>query len=113
MKPAPFDYARPESRGEVLQLLAESGAEARILAGGQSLMAMLNMRLAQPRLLIDIGGLQELDYVREEGGHVAVGAAVRQAELLRWPALREKLPLLEDALVTIKQFGYKLAEPAS
>jgi len=104
MKPAAFDYARPESRREVLALLAEGGADARILAGGQSLMAMLNMRLAQPRLLIDIGGLQELQHVREEGGHVAVGAAVRQAELLRWPALREKLPLLAQALPHVGHF---------
>jgi len=104
MKPAAFNYARPGSRREVLQLLAEGSAEARILAGGQSLMAMLNMRLTQPRLLIDISDLQELRYVREEGSYVAVGAAVRQSELLRWPALHHKLPLLAQALPHVGHF---------
>ena len=104
MKPAAFDYARPESRREVLQLLAESGADGRILAGGQSLMAVLNMRLAQPRLLIDIGGLPELHYIREREGQVAVGAAVRQSDLLRWPELGDKLPLLAQALPHVGHF---------
>lgn len=98
MKPAAFDYVRAESRREVLELLAEAGGEARILAGGQSLMAVLNMRLSQPRLLIDVSRVEELAYLREQRGHLAVGAAVRQAQLLRWPSLAQRLPLLAAAL---------------
>jgi 2-furoyl-CoA dehydrogenase FAD binding subunit len=104
MKPAAFDYVRPQSRREVLQLLAESGGEGRIIAGGQSLMAVLNMRLAQPRLLIDISGLEDLHYLREQNGQLAVGAAVRQSDLLRWPSLAAKLPLLAQALPHIGHF---------
>jgi 2-furoyl-CoA dehydrogenase FAD binding subunit len=104
MKPAAFDYARPDTRRETLALLAESGADGRILAGGQSLMAVLNMRLAQPRLLIDISALAELDYIREHDGQVAVGAAVRQSSLLGWTQLGERLPLLAQALPHVGHF---------
>ena len=64
MKPAPFDYVRPSDIGEVLDLLARYGSDARILAGGQSMMAMHNLRVATPKLLIDIGGLRDSDYIR-------------------------------------------------
>ena len=74
MKPAPFDYLRPANLGEALEALAAEGAMA--LAGGQSLIAMLNMRLARPDLLVDIAHLPELG-----GRGLRVGAAVRQAEL--------------------------------
>jgi 2-furoyl-CoA dehydrogenase FAD binding subunit len=69
-----------------------------VLAGGQSLMAMLNMRLAKPRLLIDIMRLKELDRIEDKAGVVIVGAGVRQATMLAWPGLREKLPLVAVAL---------------
>lgn len=104
MKPAPFDYARPESRRELLALLAEAGAEARVLAGGQSLMAALNMRLAQPRLVIDLEGVTCLDYVKVEDGVLRVGAAVRQANLLRRPTLASEVPLLAAALPWVGHF---------
>ncbi|MGI9476688.1 MAG: FAD binding domain-containing protein [Hyphomicrobiaceae bacterium] len=98
MKPAPFDYVRPSDIGEVLDLLARHGSDARILAGGQSMMAMLNMRVATPKLLIDIGGLRDLDYIREAGDHIAIGCATRQSTLERWPHLEQKLPLIAKAL---------------
>jgi len=98
MKPAPFDYVRPETLREALDLLAEAPQEACVLAGGQSLMAMLNMRLASPRLLIDIMRLKELRVLEERKGAVIVGAGVRQAELERWPQLAERLPLVHAAL---------------
>lgn len=98
MKPAAFDYLRAGSVGEVLDVLAEQGGDARVLAGGQSLMAMLNMRLAKPKLLIDIMRLRELDRIEGKAGAVIVGAGVRQAALLAWPALREKLSLVAVAL---------------
>ncbi|MFY0613684.1 MAG: FAD binding domain-containing protein [Hyphomicrobiaceae bacterium] len=98
MKPAPFDYCRPGDMQEVLDLLARHGPEARILAGGQSMMAMLNMRVATPKILIDISALQSMDYIREAGDHIAVGCATRQVTLERWPGLHQKLPLIAKAL---------------
>jgi 2-furoyl-CoA dehydrogenase FAD binding subunit len=98
MKPAAFDYVRAETLGEVLDTLAKEGGDARIIAGGQSLMAMLNMRLAKPRTLIDIMRLKELDRIEVRGGTVTIGAGVRQASLLAWSELATTLPLLALAL---------------
>ena len=98
MKPAAFDYVRAESLGEVLDILAKEGGDARILAGGQSLMAMLNMRLAKPKVLIDIMRLKELDRIEDKAGVVTIGAGIRQANLLAWPGLARKLPLIALAL---------------
>jgi 2-furoyl-CoA dehydrogenase FAD binding subunit len=98
MKPAAFDYLRAGTVGEVLDALAQQGGDARVLAGGQSLMAMLNMRLAKPKLLIDIMRLKELGRIEEKSGVVTVGAGVRQAALLAWPDLRQRLPLVALAL---------------
>ena len=78
MKPRPFDYARPDTADEAVALLAEHGDEARILAGGQSLMAMMNLRLADPSVLVDIARLPELDAIRDLGSRIEVGAAVTQ-----------------------------------
>ena len=82
MKPAAFDYVRAEHLDEALGVLSEEGSDARIIAGGQSLMAMLNMRLAKPKTLIDIMRLPDLDRIERHGGTVTVGAGVRQATLL-------------------------------
>ncbi|WP_024508920.1 FAD binding domain-containing protein [Bradyrhizobium sp. ARR65] len=98
MKPAAFDYVRAESVDEVLEGLLNEGGNARVLAGGQSLMAMLNMRLAKPRLLIDIMRLKELNRIEEQAGMVTIGAGVRQAALLAWPELARTQPLLALAL---------------
>lgn len=98
MKPAAFDYLRPESPEEALAALAEAGEEARLLAGGQSLMAMLNMRLVQPALLIDIGRLAALDAIRLEADALVVGAAVTQGALERRASLAEEVPLLAELL---------------
>lgn len=98
MKPAAFDYLRAGAIGEVLEALAAHGGDARVLAGGQSLMAMLNMRLAKPRLLIDIMRLKELERIEAKAGTVTIGAGVRQAALLAWPSLRDTLPLVAKAL---------------
>lgn len=104
MKPAAFDYVRAESRRQVLELLAEYGQEARIIAGGQSLMAVLNMRLAQPKLLIDINQVAELAYIELRKDCLAVGAAVRQAQLLARPTLADEVPLLAVAMPWIGHF---------
>jgi 2-furoyl-CoA dehydrogenase FAD binding subunit len=98
MKPAPFDYVRAETLDEALAVLAAEGGDARIIAGGQSLMAMLNTRLAKPKVLIDIMRLKELDRIDATPGAVTIGAGVRQQALLRWPSLAEKLQLVALAL---------------
>jgi 2-furoyl-CoA dehydrogenase FAD binding subunit len=98
MKPAAFDYVRAEALDEALDVLAQHGGDARIIAGGQSLMAMLNMRLARPKVLIDIMRLRNLDSIALSSGNVTIGAGVRQAALLAWPDLGNALPLLAQAL---------------
>lgn len=98
MKPAAFDYVRAESVDEALDVLRNEGSDACIIAGGQSLMPMLNMRLAKPRILADIMRLQELRRIEPRQGKIYVGAAVRQAELLDWPLLARDLKLLSLAL---------------
>jgi 2-furoyl-CoA dehydrogenase FAD binding subunit len=104
MKPAPFDYLRPRTVEEGLAALAAHGEAARVLAGGQSLMAMLNMRLATPALVIDIGRLSALDGIAVEGDRLVVGAAATQATLERWPGLAERAPLLAAALPWVGHF---------
>ena len=98
MKPAAFDYVRAESLDEALEVLRNEGGDARIIAGGQSLMPMLNMRLAKPRVLVDIMRLEELRKIEPRQGRITVGASVRQAELLEWPPLGRELKLLSLAL---------------
>lgn len=104
MKPAAFDYLRAESAGDAVQQLQQLGSDARILAGGQSLMAVLNMRLAQPSALIDISRTAELDYVRRDGGMLAIGAAATQGKLEWRAGLAQELPLLAQALPFISHF---------
>jgi 2-furoyl-CoA dehydrogenase FAD binding subunit len=104
MKPRPFDYARPDTADEAVALLSEYGDEARILAGGQSLMAMMNLRLADPAILIDIARIAELSHIRDLGKKIEVGAAVTQNTLLTWPELKAKLPLLAAALPHVGHF---------
>ena len=95
---------RPDSADEAIAVLTEYGDEARVLAGGQSLMAMMNLRLADPSVLIDIARIPELDAIRDMGGRIEVGAAVTQNKLLSWPKLAEKLPLLAVALPCVGHF---------
>lgn len=104
MKPPLFDYRRVQSVAQATEWLHEKGDEARILAGGQSLVILLNMRLAQPGVLLDISGCEELDYVREQDGRVCVGASTTQAKLQAWPGLQAKLPLLAEAIPFISHY---------
>ena len=85
MKPGAFDYVRIDTAEEAWQLLAQYGDDARILAGGQTLMAMLNMRLAQPKVLLDVSRTAPLDYVRVQDGKLAIGAAATQRSV-EWRA---------------------------
>jgi 2-furoyl-CoA dehydrogenase FAD binding subunit len=98
MKPAAFDYVRAEHLDEALEVLGREGADARVLAGGQSLLPMLNMRLAKPRTLIDIMRLAELARIERKADTITIGAGVRQAALQQWPDLARDLPLLALAL---------------
>jgi len=96
VKPVAFDYIRPGSLDEVCALLA-GDEDARIIAGGQSLVPMLAMRLARPARLIDILRLPGLSGIRADGDAIVIGATTRQAEAERHPLVREKLPLLASA----------------
>ncbi len=104
MKPSSFDYIRAESLDHVLSCLAEHGDEARILAGGQSMVAMMNFRLVEPNYLIDISALEELKEIKLNGGHVEISAAVTQANLMAWPEINKHLPLLVEALPNVGHF---------
>ena len=104
MKPRPFDYVRPDTVEEAVALLAEYGDDARILAGGQSLVPMLNLRLIDAGVLIDISRIAALDAIRDLGGKIEIGAAVTQNKLMAWPQLTQKLPLLAAALPFVGHF---------
>ena len=97
MKPAPFDYVRPHTLAEACAALA-ADAEARLIAGGQTLVPMMAMRLARPTRLIDIARLTELKGIREEDGAIVMGAATRQVEAERSQVVATKLPLLAKAM---------------
>ena len=93
MKPPPFRYERPDSLAEALAILAAHGDEAKVLAGGCSLVPMLNMRLARPEVLVDVNRIEGLAGVRAGNGTVTTGAMLRQSVLERSPPLRGALPL--------------------
>ena len=98
MKPARFDYLRAETLAEAHQAIAELGNDARVISGGQTLMPMLSMRLARPKLVVDIMHLPELRKIAADANTIRVGAGVRQAQLLDWPELKTSQPLLAAAL---------------
>ena len=97
MKPAPFDYLRPDGVEAAVASLAEMGGDARLLAGGLSLVPMMNFRLVAPAVVIDVGGIEEIGGIVDHGREIEVGAGVAQAELERWPALAARLPLAAAA----------------
>lgn len=97
MKPPRFDYHAPASVEEALGLLVRYGGEAKILAGGQSLMPLLNFRLSRPAALVDLNRIAALAYIREQNGHVAFGAMTRQRAIEFSPVVKTTLPLLTEA----------------
>lgn len=101
MKPAPLDYAAPETLAEAVALLADASREAKVIAGGQSLMPMLNMRLARPELLVDLRRVDGLDHIREEHGAIRIGAMTSKREVEQSPLVRERLPLLHAATLHV------------
>ncbi|HJM26931.1 MAG TPA: FAD binding domain-containing protein, partial [Acidimicrobiales bacterium] len=81
MIPVAFDYERAESVDHALTLLAEHGDEAKLLAGGHSLLPLMKYRLAAPSMVIDVGRLSDLSYIREDGDHIAIGALTRHRDV--------------------------------
>ena len=120
MKPAPFDYVRPSSLAEACEILA-GDEDARIIAGGQTLIPMLAMRLARPARLIDILRLKELRGIRSEEDAIVIGAVTRQVEVERSDLVQRALPLLTKALpwvqtlsatmVTLGEFAFTVLFP--
>jgi carbon-monoxide dehydrogenase medium subunit len=97
MKPAPFEYVRPGSLDEALEVLHQRGDDAKVLAGGQSLVPMMNFRLARPAMIVDLNGLGDLAYIRSEDGGLALGAMTRQRTIEKSTLVRERAPLLAEA----------------
>jgi aerobic carbon-monoxide dehydrogenase medium subunit len=95
--PAPFGYERATSVEGAIAALKEHGSEARIIAGGHSLLPMMKLRLANPEYLVDINELSELDYIREDAGEIRIGALTRHVDLLRSDILARRYPLFRDA----------------
>jgi len=98
VKPAKFEYHAPASVNEALAILSDYDGEARVLAGGQSLVPMMNFRLAQPRAIVDLNRIAGLAFIEEEGETVKIGSMTRQRRLESDPLIAAKLPLLREAL---------------
>ena len=101
MKPAPFKYYAPDSLEEALALKAEHGDEAKILAGGQSLIPAMNFRLAQPAILIDLNKIESLRYISKQNGHLLIGAMTLQAQAEKDDLIKKHNPLLEETIPNI------------
>jgi aerobic carbon-monoxide dehydrogenase medium subunit len=95
--PAPFEYERATSVDGAIATLQRLGPDARVIAGGHSLLPMMKLRLAQPKHLVDINDLEELSYIRHENGEIRVGALTRHVDLLKSELLAEHLPVFRDA----------------
>ena len=107
MKPAAFDYFRPSSLEEALEQLAAAGESAKVIAGGQSLGPMLNMRLATPSDLIDLNDLTELAYIREVGDALEIGALTRHDQIAESKLVQARCPLLAQAAKTIGHYAIR------
>lgn len=97
MIPAPFEYVRAGSAEEAIALIGEYGEEAKLLAGGHSLIPLMKLRLAQPTVLVDIGRIKDLSYVKDAGNHVSIGALTRHMDVETSPVLKQHVPLLAHA----------------
>jgi len=101
MIPSKFDYIRPSSLDEAVHVLGNAGDDAKVIAGGQSLMPLLRLRLANPEVLVDVGGLDELSGVRDEGDSLLIGAGASLYQLTRNPLVAEHCGLLAEAAETV------------
>jgi carbon-monoxide dehydrogenase medium subunit len=96
MIPAPFEYHAPKSLEEALRLMGQHGDEAKLLAGGHSLLPLMKLRLASPRYVIDLGRIRGMSYIHEDSGRIAIGAMTTHAEVAASGMLRDKCPLLAE-----------------
>ncbi|OJJ22356.1 carbon monoxide dehydrogenase [marine bacterium AO1-C] len=101
MIPAAFEYFTPSTLSEAIALLEEHGDEAKILSGGHSLIPMMRYRLASPEKIVDINGIPDLEYIKEEDGYLKIGGLTREVALEDTPMIREKYPLLYDTAIMI------------
>lgn len=104
MKPKGFDYLKVGSVAEATHALEQGGEDARLIAGGMSLVPMLNFRLVEPSILIDISKIEERKYIKETNGMIEIGSATRQCELEKWPQTQSKLPLIAKALPVLGHY---------
>ena len=105
MKPAQFEYFAPTSLAQALELLEEHGDDAKVLAGGQSLMPMLNMRLARPKVVVDVNRIPGLDYISPTpDGGLAIGALTRQRRVEKSAEVKQRIPVLAAAMPSIGHF---------
>src|SRR5881409_4454161 len=101
MIPASFDYSSPKTLSEAISLLKQHGSDAKILAGGQSLIPLMKLRLAAPKHLIDLNGITDLSYIKESDGHLTIGAMTRESELDASDLIRKKYPIIADTASVI------------
>jgi aerobic carbon-monoxide dehydrogenase medium subunit len=101
MYPAAFEYLKPSSIGEAIALLQQHGEDAKLLAGGQSLVPMMKLRIARPKVLIDIHRISDLDYIREEAGEIRCGAMTRHVQIEESELIQNKVPVLGEAAAAI------------
>ncbi|MGN6606905.1 MAG: FAD binding domain-containing protein [Jatrophihabitans sp.] len=101
MIPAPFEYVRPGSIDEAVTMLGQAGEDAKLLAGGQSLLPVLRLRLAYPSTVVDLGRVPELRGVRDDGSHIVIGAMTTHDEVLRDPLVAEHAPLIAQTTQTV------------
>jgi carbon-monoxide dehydrogenase medium subunit/2-furoyl-CoA dehydrogenase FAD binding subunit len=97
MKPVPFEYFDPATKDEAFKLLDDLGDDAKLLAGGQSLLPMMNYRLARPKYLIDINKVHAMDHIREDNGHIYIGALTRERSIEESELIKSKIPILAEA----------------
>ncbi|MCC6779258.1 MAG: xanthine dehydrogenase family protein subunit M [Hyphomicrobiales bacterium] len=107
MKPAWFDYYAPRTLAEALDILAAAGSDGRVLAGGQSLVPMLNLRIVRPAVVVDINRIEELNRLRAGADHLAVGALARHADLLRSKEVRDGWPLIAEATTQVAHMAIR------
>ncbi len=98
MKPAQFDYVSPSTVDAAVEALVASNGEGKVLAGGQSLLPLLNFRMARPAVLVDLNGIEGLSYIEDRGDRIAVGALTRHRDLEHSPVIASKLPVMSAAM---------------
>ncbi len=101
MIPASFEYSSPKTLSEAISLLQQHGTDAKILAGGQSLIPLMKLRMAQPKHLIDVNGIRELSYIRESDGVLTIGALTRESDLDSSDLIKKKYPIISDTAAVI------------